>query len=215
MGTELLIDNIIEAFPKEEELGVKWERDCVHNPMVKENLSYSKMMHEVNKLEPRKVLPNNVRAPYGLCMNAGRHSSKYESRKSEFNDLGVGINLYFKMLKYLQCLFLVMLLISLPSLTFYCSGSMFDTEKMAIPRWLGYLSLGNINTYKTITCSNSGQIPPVKNKLTYMAFKCPKGYQLVGLQQFGLSFQDNTCTGLGINMKIETIERCSIGTSKN
>ena len=97
----MLIDGILEAFPQEEELGVKWERDCVYNPMIKENLSYSKMIHEVNKLEPRKVLPNNVREQFGLCNNSGRHSSNYESRKSEYSDLGVGINLYLKMLKYL------------------------------------------------------------------------------------------------------------------
>jgi len=74
-----------------------------------------------------------------------------------------------------------MLLISLPSLIYYANGSMFDTEKMAIPRWLGYISLGNINSYKTITCSDSGNIAPVKNRLTLMSFRCPKGYQLVGL----------------------------------
>ena len=84
LGTETLIDKIIEAFPVENEIGDRWVRDCEHNPLNKNNLSYSKMLYEIDRLEPRQVLPDNSRTPYALCSNSGRHSSKIDARSSDF-----------------------------------------------------------------------------------------------------------------------------------
>jgi hypothetical protein len=55
-------------------------------------------------------------------------------------------------------------------------------------------------------------LPPVLNKKAYMGFICKKGRKLKGLSDFGLAYQDQSCTGKGDDVAVKTTRSCSIGT---
>ena len=59
-----------------------------------------------------------------------------------------------------------------------------------------------------MACS-SASLPDTMNLATYIDFKCPTGMTMTGLNHLGMAFQNETCTGIGINKKVETIERCT------
>jgi hypothetical protein len=71
-----------------------------------ENLSYLKMLNSVNLKEPREMMLEGdlktIHAPLGICSKSfGCYSSKKSFRQSDLEQLGTGVNSYFKMLKYL------------------------------------------------------------------------------------------------------------------
>jgi hypothetical protein len=45
-----------------------------------------------------------------------------------------------------------------------------------------------------------------------MGFICKKGRKLKGLSDFGLAYQDQSCTGKGDDIAVKTTRSCSIGT---
>jgi hypothetical protein len=47
---------------------------------------------------------------------------------------------------------------------------------------------------------------------SYIAFSCDNGKNITSLQHFGLAYQNETCTGLGIEKAVRTNDRCTIGT---
>ena len=56
----------------------------------------------------------------------GRHSTNKENRKSDLDQLGPGVILYFKMLKYFHWVFAVLTLISVPALVMFQMGNGFQ-----------------------------------------------------------------------------------------
>jgi hypothetical protein len=59
------------------------------------------MMNEMLQREARYIDPAGRNVLYSICgSKTGRHSSDRKHRVSELEDLGPGIVLYFKMLKY-------------------------------------------------------------------------------------------------------------------
>ena len=52
----------------------------------------------------------------------GSHSDLRELRKSDFKPMGDGVDLYFKMLSCLTCVFFIVSVISIPPVIVYFSG---------------------------------------------------------------------------------------------
>jgi len=46
---------------------------------------------------------------------------------------------------------------------------------------------------------------------SYIGFSCDYGKNITSLQHFGLAFQNETCSGLGIEKSVRTIDKCSLG----
>lgn len=141
------------------------------------------------------------------------HSSSRKWRHSDLESLGPGISLYFKMLKYFSCYFFLFVLLSIPNLIIFASGNGFYNENISgIEKGLSMLSLGNLNSYGNRECSYA-----ILDTAPKISFECSSGlkglgFKMKSLDAFGLAFKDNTCRGLGRNMSVSTIDRCSSGS---
>ena len=129
------------------------------------------------------------------------------------------------MLKYFGGCFFLFFLISLPTHHIYSSGNAFKQEDEleeqqgqvpldGVVKLMGQLTLGNLNDRMSSECF-SADID--QNKQASFNLECTtgdngKGYSMTALTQFGLAFQSYTCTGLGSNMKVDTVKKCSIQT---
>jgi hypothetical protein len=61
-----------------------WPIDTVPNPNIKNNLSYTKMINEVNHMFPRKISPSGEVEPQPIFeADTGRHSKNPKLRKSD------------------------------------------------------------------------------------------------------------------------------------
>ena len=58
-------------------------------------------------------------------------------------------------------------------------------------------------------------MPVVKNKVSYIGFSCDKGKKLASLQQFGLAYSNQTCTGSAYRKSVITTDRCTLGRMKD
>ena len=85
----------------------------------------------------------------------GRHSSRKDNRESDLDQLGPGVILYFKMLKYLHWVFLLLTLISIPSLVIYQMGNGYSNSELEIASFFARNSLGSLNQYESVKCQNS------------------------------------------------------------
>lgn len=63
-------------------------------------------------------------------------------RKSDFKDYGMGIVIYFQLLKYMAFMYCLLTVISIPSMVFYFSGN--PTDRITLNEIVPALSLGNI-----------------------------------------------------------------------
>jgi hypothetical protein len=103
-------------------------QDDDQDPDSRKNISYVKMMNEINQREARVTdkITGKPR-PIPICgSSVGWHSSSRSTRQGDLGLLGPGINLYFKMLKYFSCTFFIFFLISLPSIFIFWSGGAFS-----------------------------------------------------------------------------------------
>lgn len=122
LGTENLIEKILEIFEQQEDQ-VQWPADAEPNPLIEQTLSYTKMINEINHLEPRAFTNTGLIQQYPLGKSrTGWHSTDKRWRRSDLEQLGIGVNLYFKMLKYFSLLFLLFFVLSIPSMVIYGSG---------------------------------------------------------------------------------------------
>ena len=122
LGTENLIEKILEIFEQQEDQ-VQWPADAEPNPLIEQTLSYTKMINEINHLEPRAYTNTGLIQQYPLGKSGtGWHSTDKRWRRSDLEQLGIGVNLYFKMLKYFSLLFLLFFILSIPSMVIYGSG---------------------------------------------------------------------------------------------
>ena len=65
-----------------------------------------------------------------------------------------------------------------------------------------------------MSCTNAN-LPPTKNRATYIGFRCGDGRKLKSLQHFGLAFQNQTCVGHDFRKGVKTVERCTMGSQKD
>lgn len=123
IGTEVLIDTLLTKLGHAEDELKEWPPDANFNEHVKKNLSYSKLANEMNHREMRKTDANGVPQPMSICgAQTGSHSDLAELRKSDFKPMGEGVDLYFKMLGCLTCVFFIISVISVPPVIVYFSG---------------------------------------------------------------------------------------------
>ena len=153
-----------------------------------------------------------VTVPISLCASTGWHSGSRRWRESEIQkELGSGISLYFKLLKYIGCLFFLFTLLSAFPMAIYFSGGAYEFEKIESQKWLSITNLGNLGEHQHKICT-SVDLPPVANEVAYVGFSCKKGRTLKGLLNFGLAYQGNSCSGKGDEISVVTTRACSIGT---
>ena len=110
------------------------------------------MINEINHREAREKDQDGKLQPIPVCWSrVGRHSSKRSVRAGSLEQLGPGLNLYLKMLKYFGKCFLLFFLISFPTHMIFKSGFAFSQED-GIDKLLGEYSLGNLNDVITSEC---------------------------------------------------------------
>jgi hypothetical protein len=87
-------------------------------------LSYDKMMRAVNENHARNTKGQHYGFGEACCdVETGYHCCCGTSKNTEFEKFGVGINLYFKFLKYLLVFFLLFMLLAVPSLYLSAEGT--------------------------------------------------------------------------------------------
>lgn len=117
LGTEILIERCLEIVENVEDEVADWPIDTLPNRKLIKGLSHSKMINEINHKEPRGFdkIGNIVPMPV-FWSRTGCHCGKKSWRRGDLDQLGIGINLYFRMLKYLGFFFLIFALVSIPSM---------------------------------------------------------------------------------------------------
>lgn len=112
------------------------------------------MMNEINFREARMKGKNDELIPISICgSSTGCHCSKRKYRLSDFDELGPGVNLYFKMLKYFSLCFFFFCVISVPSILIFIGGDGYANEDMKTAGFIMRTSLGNLNEFLTNTCA--------------------------------------------------------------
>lgn len=202
LGTEFIIEKILKMLDVDpwDDLG-NWAPDAyVHKGM---QLSNSRMINQVSNMEPRTLSSDGKMTPYPTWgTNTGRHSSVFKNRVSDIEPLGEGVCLYFKFMKYFMFIFFVCFVLSIPSMVINGNGGAFN-EHTANPfkKMMALTTMGNIGSYQDLACQ-AAVLPDTSNKASYINFACPKGKTIQGLKHFGMAFQNQTCTGLGVYQKV-------------
>ncbi|CDW73927.1 UNKNOWN [Stylonychia lemnae] len=157
-----------------------WPQDA------KNGLSYSKMKYVIETRHPRRVRKGK-RIPYSWCgSNTGWHCVCKSCKHSDLREMGVGVTVYFKMLKFLMILFLWFSFLSLPAYLFYYNGNEVSYDKLTLKYFLSAFSLGNIGQASN-TC-NYGDIR-LQEKINFF---CSYG-QLERIYVYGLSTKNSQC----------------------
>ena len=116
MTFEHLADLIVGGwFDKDDEFDIdyRWEPDALDN-----GLSFQRMQKMVERKLPRKDGQH-----YNVCKtNSGWHCCCKKYRKTDMAELGIGLSLYFKMIKYFITLFGIFTLISIPLYVYFTDG---------------------------------------------------------------------------------------------
>ena len=97
------------------------------------------------------------------------------------------MTLYFRQVKFLACIFLVMSIISAPSFILYASGS--SKSNYGIRPW-AIVSLGNLAS-SDVACSST-EFPAVKQTQSKLTISCEIG-EMQALLDFGLSTLQSKC----------------------
>jgi hypothetical protein len=219
LSTENLIEKMLSKFgkPEDEDLS-EWNRQDQKftEKNGKNHISYLKMMNEINFREARMKNKKGELVPISICgSSTGCHCSKRKYRLSDFDELGPGVNLYFKMLKYFTCCFFIFCLISLPSILIFYGGDGYINEDMKTAGFIMRTSLGNMDEFITNTCAYK-MIDDKYPEASSINFKCEGSQYLIKeFKQLGLAFKERTCTGLGKQMSVNTLDRCTVGSMEN
>lgn len=145
-------------------------------------LSYRRMQVKV-----RENMFLNEDLTYPLwTTKTGWHMPSMAWRESDIRHLGVGISVYFKLLKFLTILFLWFTFLSIPSYVFYYSGSEQGSSHSGFEFALSALSLGNLG-HSQAACNYGALRNDTQVAQVYL--DCPYG-KISNLLQFGLSIPD-------------------------
>lgn len=92
------------------------------NDALDNGLSYTKMIKEMDQRHPR-IYENKEYKEYPICRTkTGGHLCCKMFRKSDLDEIGIGISLYFKMLKSLMVLFVIATILSIPAYVYFSAG---------------------------------------------------------------------------------------------
>ena len=213
-----MIEKILEIIEPEEE-DEEWPLDAHPNDDLVKSLSHTKMVNEVNHRELRAFNKAGVVDQLGITSSStGCHSVSKRFRRSDFDNLGPGPVLYFKMLKYLGALFAMFTIITIPCLMIYGSGVAYEDHDIFIQKWLAGASLGNLDSGKEIVSSTAVAIP-TRNLAGFLRVECQNDYKISNLMHFGLAYKNETfmgsddfTRGTSMNKTIRTIDRCTYGS---
>jgi hypothetical protein len=124
-----MIEKMLETLDviDDENLDVWNMQDEDLEPDSRKNISFIKMVNEINQREARTKDSEGKAKPFNLCSSGpGMHSSKRKWRTGNLECLGPGIKLYLMMLKYFSCLFFIFTILSVPIIVIYGSGTAFS-----------------------------------------------------------------------------------------
>lgn len=108
------------------------------------DLSYTEMLKTVERKQPRRLVDGKL-VPHSWCgSRTGWHCGCKSARKSDIRDMGVGISVYFKLLKFLMALFLWFTILSIPAYLLFSNGNEAGVQDTSVQYLLSSLSLGNI-----------------------------------------------------------------------
>jgi hypothetical protein len=175
LSTENLIEKLLTKFGNAEDEDLSdWNRKDPKSKNGHQNISYLKMINEINFREARIKNKKGKPIPISICAKTGCHSAKRLNRYSDFDELGPGVNLYFKMLKYFSCCFFLFCIISLPSIFIFIGGGAYENEEMKTAGMIMRTSLGNMDEFISNSCAYteiSGDYPADIS----INFKCDNG----------------------------------------
>ena len=109
-------------------------------------LSYQKLMHVLDTKHARRdvyVKGRHETEKRPICgTKTGRASCDKETRKSDLENYGVGLVVYFQFVKYMSCLYFWLAVLSLPAMILFWAG---NKSKVAdLNELITVTSLGNI-----------------------------------------------------------------------
>ena len=83
LGAAKLVEQVLQLIPPDEENDEQfWVKDCQNNDQLVENLSYSKMLYEMDHCNARYFdQGENMLMPYPICASAGKHSENDRKRE--------------------------------------------------------------------------------------------------------------------------------------
>jgi hypothetical protein len=88
------------------------------------NLVYDKMKSVTILRHPHKVIDGEPkRVPY--CIDTGSMWSAFNKNLYGFDDLGIAVSIYFKLLKTMGCFFVLCTILSIPMYYIFSSGDMY------------------------------------------------------------------------------------------
>ncbi len=166
-------------------------------------LSYDKMIYETNIKHYREQIKENDKVenkPYSCCRTSTgwltcKKHKKGEAKKEEHAKFGLGMAIYFKQLKALVILFLVLSIISIPCYITYYYG----TPNIAVrdsKNFFSMFTLGNLGQ-TTHLCSSANNTVSATITNGSLSIICPFG-QVASLDKFvltDLSLPGNSCGG--------------------
>ena len=144
---------------------------------------------------------NGKREKIPLCMPTGRLAKIRTKQMYGMDELGLGISIYFKLLKSITLLMVVLSLITFPVFYIYGAGQMKEASNTS---WLSYLAIGNIGQTQQQCNQNNFEI------YSDIYLQCPGGTNMTDITQFGLKDinGNSTCpivnlNSTGINLQVE------------
>ena len=100
------------------------DRERLYGNDAAHGLSYKKLLAEINRLHPRKYVENEPQKLSICGSSTGWFNCCCRSqRKSDFEPFGVGIVVYFQLMKYMAMMFLLLSLVSIPTMVFFFYGT--------------------------------------------------------------------------------------------
>ena len=115
--------------------------------------------------------------------NMGWHDCCSRKRRhSDFNEFGIGTVLYFQMLKYLGCMFLLMFFLSIPAICFFFYGT--ELTDASFTKIVTAASLGNLGTSKPVCKTGVYDLTSGVNPQAGIFLDCPFG-TLYSITEFG------------------------------
>ena len=151
-------------------------------------ISYDKMRNAINKNHPRIYDEENNAKKIRLCVDIGSLKNSHKDEHHILDELGMGISIYFKLLKALIKFFVFLCVLCIPLFYIYSRGKFSSQVSTSI-----YMStmLGNLGQ-DTLNCN---QVDLKLNKKIVLSCGASKisSLQSFGIQQLNAKADDNDC----------------------